>query len=187
MNPARKPRSYETFYSGWLGSWGQLNNTLGLHVTPASFMQQQSYYYAFTYYAFTWRGNSFSGNLFFVLIKHRAVAQLPRITYVFIPFIPSPSLTKESITQADGYRLGLSVVCKCGLAEFSSDTRLLVATEWDLVVQHVVLVNPDGTGTELVGDADGSVEVGGVDGSGETVGGGVTSLDDLFLSLELGD
>jgi len=54
-------------------------------------------------------------------------------------------------------------------------------------VKHVVLVDPDGTSTEIVGDTDGSVEVGGVYRSGKTIVGVVTSLDDLLLSLKLGD
>lgn len=99
----------------------------------------------------------------------------------------NPNLTKESITQADRHRLGLSVVGQRSLAKFSSNTRLLVSSEWNLVVQHIVGVNPDGTGTELVGDTDGSVEVLGVDSSGETVAGVVSGLDNLLLSLELGD
>ena len=94
----------------------------------------------------------------------------------FIPFHfislllnTNPNLTEESITQADRHRLGLSVVGQRSLAELSSDTRLLVSSEWDLVVQHVVRVDPDGTGAELVGDADGSVEILGVDSGGKTV------------------
>ena len=55
------------------------------------------------------------------------------------------------------------------------------------MVQHVVLVDPDGTGAESVGDTDGGVEVGGVDSGGETVGGGVSDADGVFLGLELGD
>ena len=54
-------------------------------------------------------------------------------------------------------------------------------------MEHVVLVDPDGTSTESVGDTDGGVEVLGVDSGGKTVGGVVTSLDDLLLSLELGN
>jgi len=54
-------------------------------------------------------------------------------------------------------------------------------------VEHVVLVDPDGTSTEVVGDTDGSVEVAGVYRSGKTIVGVVTGLDDLLLSLKLGD
>lgn len=50
-----------------------------------------------------------------------------------------------------------------------------------------VAVDPDGTGLEGVGDADGGVDVGGVDGSGETVGGVVGEVDDLSLGGEPGD
>jgi hypothetical protein len=55
------------------------------------------------------------------------------------------------------------------------------------VVQGVVGVDPDGTRLEGVGDLDGGVEVLGVQGGGEAVGGGVAELDGLLLGLELGD
>lgn len=55
------------------------------------------------------------------------------------------------------------------------------------MVQGVVGVHPDGTGLEGVGDLDRGVEVLGVDGGGETVGGGVAELDSVLLGLELGD
>lgn len=96
-------------------------------------------------------------------------------------------LTEESTTKSDTHRLDLCVVGQSVLAEFSANTGLLEATEGHLVGDHVVAVDPHGTGLEGVGDTDGGVEVGGVHGSGETVGGLVTSLDDLFLGLELGD
>jgi hypothetical protein len=54
-------------------------------------------------------------------------------------------------------------------------------------MESVVGVDPDGTGLEGVGDLDGGVEVGCVDGSGETVGGVVTNGDGILLGLELGD
>ena len=53
--------------------------------------------------------------------------------------------------------------------------------------QHVVAVDPDGAGLEGVADADGGVEVRGVDGGGETVGGVISETDNLVLVLELGD
>lgn len=55
------------------------------------------------------------------------------------------------------------------------------------MVQHVVLVDPDGAGAEGVGDLDGRVDVLGVHGRGETVGGVVGNLDDLVLGRELGN
>ena len=97
------------------------------------------------------------------------------------------ALTKQSVAEADGHRLGLGVVRERSFAKLSPDARLLVSTEGELVVQHVVLVDPDGTGAEAVGNADGGVEVGGVDGSGETVIRVVGALEDLLLRLELGD
>ena len=100
-------------------------------------------------------------------------------------FIPIPSLTEKSITQADRNRLGLSVIGQRSFTKFSSNTRLLVATEWDLVVEHVVLVDPDGTSTERIRDTNSGVEVLGVDSGGKTVSGVVASLDDLLLGLKL--
>jgi hypothetical protein len=86
------------------------------------------------------------------------------------------NLTEKSITSADTDRLGLCVVCERILAEFSADTALLEATEWQLVVQHVVLVDPDGAGLERTADTKGSVDVLSVDGGCETVCGSVTEL-----------
>lgn len=54
-------------------------------------------------------------------------------------------------------------------------------------MQHVVLINPDGTSAEGVGDTDGGVEVGGVDSGGETVGAGVSEPNGVFFGLEFGD
>lgn len=64
--------------------------------------------------------------------------------------------------------LDLSVVLKSVGAELTAQTGLLETTEGSLVGDHVVVVDPDGTGLEGVGDTDGSVNVLGVDGSGET-------------------
>lgn len=55
------------------------------------------------------------------------------------------------------------------------------------MVEGVVGVDPDGAGAERVGDLDGGVEVLGVDGGGEAVGGVVADPDRLLLVLELGD
>lgn len=64
--------------------------------------------------------------------------------------------------------LDLSVVVQGVGAEFTAQTGLLETTEGNLVGDHVVVVDPDGTGLEGVGDADGGVDILGVDGSGET-------------------
>lgn len=48
-------------------------------------------------------------------------------------------------------------------------------------------VDPDSTSSEVVADADGSVEVLGVDGGGKTVVGVVAELDNLIFGGELGD
>ena len=55
------------------------------------------------------------------------------------------------------------------------------------MVQGIVSINPDGTRLEGVGDLDGGVEVGGVHGGGEAVGGAVAQLDRLVAVLEFGD
>ncbi len=96
-------------------------------------------------------------------------------------------LTEEGVTEADRHRLSLSVVGKRSLSKLTSNTGLLVTTERNLVVKHVVAVNPNSSGTDTVGDLDGSVEVVGVDSSRKTVGRVVTSLNSLLNSLELGD
>lgn len=54
-------------------------------------------------------------------------------------------------------------------------------------MESVVLVDPDGSGLELVGDGDGGFEVLGVDTGGETVGGVVGHGDEIVNVLELGD
>lgn len=55
------------------------------------------------------------------------------------------------------------------------------------MVQRVVSVDPHGTGLECVGHLNSGVEVLGVHGGGETVGGGVAHADGLLLGLELGN
>ena len=54
-------------------------------------------------------------------------------------------------------------------------------------MQHVVLVDPDGSGAQGVADSDGGVEAGCVDRGGETIGCGVAETDAVFFGLELGD
>ena len=78
-------------------------------------------------------------------------------------YLLSVRLTEQSVAQADGHGLGLDVAVQSSLAELAADTRLLVTAEGKLVVQHVVAVDPDGAGAELVGNLDGGVQVGGVD------------------------
>lgn len=103
-------------------------------------------------------------------------------------FLPtSPRLTEEHITKLDGYSLGLEVVVKGCLTKLTSNTGLLVTTEWKLPVESVVRVDPYGTSAERVGNLDGSLEVGGVESSGKAVCGVVADLDDLFLCLKLGN
>ena len=65
--------------------------------------------------------------------------------------------------------------------------RSLEATEGKLPVKSVVCVDPNGTSLEGVGNLDGGVEVGCVDGGSKTVCGVVADADGLLLGLELGD
>lgn len=54
-------------------------------------------------------------------------------------------------------------------------------------MQHVVLIDPDGAGAELVRDADGRVEVRCVDGRGEAVGRVVADADGVGFVGEFGN
>ena len=134
---------------------------------------------------------------------------VPHIAFGYFRFASKDYLTEHGIAQANVDRLGLlweglawfeesvyvveisvntdRVVGKCVLAELAADTRLLVTTEWQLVVQGVIGVDPDGSGLEGVRHLNSGVEVRGVNGGSKTVGGRIASLDDLLLGLELGD
>lgn len=52
---------------------------------------------------------------------------------------------KQSLAQVDANRLDLGVVLQRIRAQLAAKARLLVATEGRLVVDHVVVVDPDGT------------------------------------------
>ena len=54
-------------------------------------------------------------------------------------------------------------------------------------MQHVVLVHPDGAGSQSVADSDGGIEAGGVDGGGETVRRCIAETDGVVFRLEFGD
>ena len=95
--------------------------------------------------------------------------------------------SKQGIAEADRDGLGLGIICQGGLAQLAADPALLVAAKWQGLVQHVVLVDPDGAGFERAGDADSGVEVLGVHGSGEAVGGGVAEADRVGFVFELRD
>jgi hypothetical protein len=92
-----------------------------------------------------------------------------------------------SIAESDGHRLGLRVVCKRCLPELPANTRLLESTEWDLVVDDVVRIDPNGTCSQGIGDAEGRVDTLRVDSCGKTVGGIVGSFDGVLHSLKLCD
>ena len=53
-------------------------------------------------------------------------------------FAAAQLLTTQSAAHADSDRLGLDVVVEGSLAQLAADTRLLEATERQLVVEHVV-------------------------------------------------
>ena len=55
------------------------------------------------------------------------------------------------------------------------------------MMEHVILVHPDGPSSQGVADSDGGVEAACVDCSGETVGGGVAETDGVVFGLELGN
>ena len=94
---------------------------------------------------------------------------------------------EQRIPQPYTDRLGLAVVRQRRLTQFSSNSTLLVATKRQLMVQHVILVNPDRTRPQRTTDADGSVQVAGVHGGGQTVGSGVAKLDGFLLGGKFAD
>ena len=114
---------------------------------------------------------------------YKLIMQLQRRPY----FFHKSSIRFAILVQLDGNGLVLCVVCEGCLAEFSSNTAFLVPTERKLVMKHVITVHPDSSGLQSVGNADGSVEVLGVDGGSETVSGIVGKVNDLRLVLELGN
>lgn len=82
-------------------------------------------------------------------------------------FIRNP-LTEESVAQTVVDGLDLSVVLQSVGAELTANTGGLEATEWSLVGEHVVVVDPDGTGLDGIGDTDSGINVLGVDTGGKT-------------------
>ena len=111
-------------------------------------------------------------------------------TWRFVPrftALTSSFSTKKSITKTDRHSLRLAVVRQRGLAQFSPDSALLVTTEWQGVMQHVVLVHPDGSGPQSVANSDGGVEAACVDCGGETVGRGIAETDGVVFRLEFGN
>jgi len=109
------------------------------------------------------------------------------------PFFPSTSfldtkrLKRVRNSEIAVYSLDAGVIFKRVLTEFPSDTRLLEATEGCLTVEHVVVVDPDGTGLNASGGAESPSDVLRKDGCGETVHGVVCLRDDVVLILELAD
>jgi hypothetical protein len=90
-------------------------------------------------------------------------------------------------SQVELDSLNLGVVGKSSLSKLTSDTRLLESSEGKLGGEHVVHVDPAGSGLEAVGDLHGGVDVLGVDSGSKTVGSSVSEGDDLVDGLELGD
>lgn len=99
----------------------------------------------------------------------------------------NPKTLKHRARKPNRHRFSLGVIRQRRLAQLAPDAALLVAAKGQRVLQHIVLVDPDGAGAEGGGDADGGVEVLGVDGGGEAVGGDITEADGVGLVGELGD
>ena len=95
--------------------------------------------------------------------------------------------TEKSITKTDRHSLRLAVIRQRSLTQLSPDSALLVTTEWQGVMQHVILVHPDGSGPQSIADSDGGIKAACVDGGGETVGRGVSEADGVFFRLEFGN
>ncbi len=97
------------------------------------------------------------------------------------------ALTEQRAAQPDGHTLDLGVILQRLLSELATDAALLVATETRLVPNHVVAwhvvlaaclhlrfaelttwgiltVDPDSAGLEFIADANGGVQILGVDG-----------------------
>ena len=51
-------------------------------------------------------------------------------------------------------------------------------------MKHVVLIYPDCPSLQAVGDSDRRVQIGGVNGGREAVGGGIADLDGILFCLE---
>lgn len=85
------------------------------------------------------------------------------------------------------HSLNLGISLETGLAQLATDTALLDATEGDAEVRVVAGVDPDHTGLDVGGDAVGTLNVLGEDGSAETVRGVVGAGDGLGLVDEAGD
>jgi len=68
------------------------------------------------------------------------------------------------------------------LPKFATDTRLFESTEWQLMRQEVVTVDPDGTSLKSVTDFNGNIEILGVNTSSETVE-SIMSLGKDILSI----
>ncbi len=132
--------------------------------------------------------NGMSRSLASYLNTYKRRKQPCAITILHLPTSHDQTrLPEERITKTNRYRLRLGVVSQRSLTQFTPTTALLVSTKWQSVVEHVVLVNPDGTSAEGIRDTDGGVQVAGVDSGGETVGGCVAEADGILFRLEFGD
>ena len=89
-------------------------------------------------------------------------------------------------TDVDVDSLDLGVVLDGVFTEFSTDTRLLESTEWNLWVKLVVTVDPDGSALESLSDSVCSRDVLGEDCGCKTVDRVVGCGYDFLLGIELG-
>lgn len=100
------------------------------------------------------------------------------------PFLVLSYSSENRIRKTNRYSLLLRVVRQGGLAQFTSDTALLVATKGQHMIQHVVLVHPYRAGLEPVRNPYSRVQAFGVNGCGEAVGGHVAQADRVGFVFE---
>lgn len=92
--------------------------------------------------------------------------------------------SKQRIPQADRHRFSLRVIRQRGLTQLTPDAALLVPAKWQLVMQCVVRVDPDGPCTQRIRDPDGSVEILGMQGRSKAISGGIAQADRVGFVLE---
>ncbi len=95
--------------------------------------------------------------------------------------------TKQRITKTNRHRLRLAIIRQRSLAQLAPDATLLVTSKRQLMMQHVILIDPDRTSAQRIANADSGVQVGSVDGRGETVGGRVADADGVLFGFEFGN
>ena len=105
----------------------------------------------------------------------------------FQQFTQSSYCLKHRPTKTNIHRLRLRVIRQRRLAQLPPNATLLIPAKRQLVVQQVVIVDPDCACAETIAHVDSRVEVAGVQGGGEAVGALVADADGVVHGLELGD